>query len=150
MRARAGTVTAALLVLAGCFHPLVGPARTDRSYELKASSTAQKVDSEVNTAKLAAKAAGDGDAFAAYLSVVVGEAESGASGTHNDFDAVQPPSVRAQHLRARLDALLQDVDDALGRMRIAIRRGHVDSLPELAKDLPRLDRRLQAFHDEHT
>jgi hypothetical protein len=143
-------VVAALIACAGCFHPMVGPARTFRSYELKAAHTAQTVDSAVNTAKLAARAAKKDGAFTSYLGVVVGQAESSASGTHQDFDAIQPPDQRADRLRSQLDNILQDVDSTIGDMRIAIRRGQADALPGLAKKLPELDRELQRFHDEHT
>jgi hypothetical protein len=134
-----------VVVCSACFHPLVGPSRTLEDYEKKAASTAKTVVSAVETARLAADIARKDNGFSSYLAVVVGEAESTASGTHSDFDDVQPPSEEADKVRDRLDAILQDVDTTLSEMRITARRGDVSALPQAGAPLQELSQRLADF-----
>jgi hypothetical protein len=140
---------AAVVVCAGCVHPLVGPSRTVGDYQKKAAHTAETVRSAVESARLAADVARHGDSFGPYLSVVVGEADQDASGTHSDFDAVQPPGDRADTIRSQLDDLLNNVDTTLSEMRIAIRRDRMAEMVRAAAPLQDLSQSLEQFRKAH-
>src|SRR2546430_1498099 len=90
------------LGLSGC----VAPARTYTAYEGQAADTAGTVRSAVESARLAASVAGRNDAFAPYLSVILGEAEGDASSARGLFDSIQPPDPRSDRMRATLDRLM--------------------------------------------
>ena len=132
------TVLPLLLVvlLSGC----VSPSRTDRDYELKAGSSAKAVASSVASALLGAEAAAKGKAPGPYLSVLLGRAEKDVASVQAQFDGVQPPSERADRVRAQLDEQLQAAVDGLADLRIAVRRGATRELLDLAAPLrPVLD-----------
>jgi hypothetical protein len=148
MRRQVLMVVAVALFSAGCFQP-VGPARTFHDYELKAESTAKATRSAVETARLAAKVATDGDAFPPYVSVLLSEAETDASKAQGTFAGIQPPDDRADALRDRLGRLLDRTGDVLSTLRISARRADLDRLAEQAKPLPRLSRRLDRFAKAH-
>jgi hypothetical protein len=103
----------------------------------KAGQTAEVVASAVETARLAADAGGNGKAFGRYLT---------AQGT---FDAIQPPDLRADQLRDRLDELLTEATSTLAELRIAARRGRIAELPALARPLGKVAERLHAFAEAH-
>ena len=120
-----------LCIAAAC----VGPARTDRAYEAKAVETAKAVASAVETARLAARAAGEGKATGQYLSVLLGETENEAGAASGAFDSILPPSGQAEALHDRLAELIATVVDVLRDLRIAARRSQIDSLPGIARGL---------------
>jgi hypothetical protein len=103
----------ALVVLAvagaGCIRTIT-PARTFDAYEHKAKNTAESVLSSVQTARLGARAASDGDAFGPHVSVLLSEAEVDASKAHATFDTIQPPDDHGDALRDRLGRLLNRAD----------------------------------------
>jgi alkanesulfonate monooxygenase SsuD/methylene tetrahydromethanopterin reductase-like flavin-dependent oxidoreductase (luciferase family) len=134
-----------LLALTAC----VGPARSFGSYEGKAGATADDMRAAVGTASLAAELAGRDRAFAPYLSVVLADAEEDASAVQGAFDSIQPPDTRSDRLRGRLDAMLSQAVSTLGQLRIAARRGKLGLLPDLARALPALSARLDAFAEAH-
>ncbi len=143
-RCVAAVVLAALL--AGC----AGPSRTDRDFSLKAANTAETVLSAVNTARLGVRAAEDGDAPANYLSVLLGEAEKDALAAQASFDSRQPPSQQSDAVRRQLDDLLTEATSALSGLRIAVRRGQLHRLPDLAAPLVQLAARLDDFEQAHS
>ena len=151
MRYGRGVVGLALLAsiglgLSGC----VAPARTYADYEGKAADTADTVLSAVETARLAATAAGQDDALAPYLSVVLGEAEGDASSARGLFDSIQPPDPRSDQLRARLDRIMDQAIQGLAVLRISVRRGEVARLPRLAGPLGSVSGELDAFAKAHS
>jgi alkanesulfonate monooxygenase SsuD/methylene tetrahydromethanopterin reductase-like flavin-dependent oxidoreductase (luciferase family) len=132
--------------LSGC----VAPARTYPDYEGKAADTADTVLSAVETARLAATAAGRDDAFAPYLSVVLGEAEGDASSARGLFDSIQPPDPRSDRLRERLDRIMDQAIHGLAVLRISVRRGEVARLLQLAGPLGSVSDELDAFSKAHS
>jgi hypothetical protein len=135
-----------LFLLAAC----VAPVRSFDTYEGKAADTAESVVSAIETARLAVTAAGQDRAFAPYLSVVLAEAEQGAGGSGDTFAAIQAPDEPSAELRDTLLALVSRAESALADLRIAVRLGELDRLPELARPLPGLSEQLDRFAQEHS
>jgi hypothetical protein len=141
---------AVLLLAAVSCTQIVGPARTDRDFELKAATTADSVASSVATARMLMRFGRDDDAFAPYLSSMASEAEDGATAASGTFSGIQPPGRRSDRLRQRLLELLDPATEHLATVRIRARRtelGHPD--PDLERALARDARRLQAFGEAH-
>lgn len=134
--------------LAGCVQT-VSPARTFDDYEHKAKNTAESVLSSVQTARLASRIAGDGDAFGPYTSVVLSDAEDGASHAQEVFSSIQPPDAHSDRLRNELGKLVVKATDALSTLRIASRRGELNQLPDLAKPLRDIAKKLDDFVTRH-
>jgi hypothetical protein len=128
----------------------VAPARSFDAYEGKAADTADSVLSAVETARLAANAAASRDAFAPYLSIVLGDAEGDASSARRLFESIQPPDPRSDRLRAELDRILDRAVDDLSRLRIWVRRGDIGALPRLAEPLAGVSEELDAFSKAHS
>jgi hypothetical protein len=137
----------AAVVLTGCVSHPVGPARTFGKYEGKARTSAEAALSAVETARLAAEAAGRDHVFGPYLGQILGEQEESASGTQETFDSIQPPDRRADELRQRLDDLLAAAVSHLGELRIAARRGEPRTVARLAGSLAEDADRLSSFAD---
>jgi hypothetical protein len=135
----------ALIGLTAC----VGPSRTDADFELKAGNTAKAVASALGTARLAADAAGKGKATANYVSVVFGEAEKDASAAQATFDSYQPPSAAADKLRKDVDEALSDAIDGLTALRITARRGQLDRLPKIARELEPVATTLEQISEKY-
>ena len=142
---RRSWVVAVMLLVGGC----TGPVRSSPVYESKAGQTAEVVASAVQTALLAVDAAKDGKAYGRYLTQVLVEAEEDAGAAQGTFDGIQPPDDRADELRSQLDDLLTEATDTLGDLRIAARRGRFAELPELARPLPEVAAKLDAFAEAH-
>lgn len=138
-------VLAGLAVLTGC----VSPSTTNRDYQLKAGHSAQAVESAVATALLAADLGGRHKATEAYLSVLIGSAEKDAQSVQGTFDSVQPPSRAADSLRDEVDVLLSDATAGLATLRIAVRRGQLSQLPELAGSLKTTLSQLKALAERY-
>ena len=144
--ARTGTIALVLLAATAC----VAPARTFDAYEGKAVDTADSALSAVETGRLAATTAGEDHSFATTLSVVLGDAESDASGARDIFESIQPPDAPSDELRTQLDAILDRAVDGLSRLRITARRGETSSLPRLARPLAAVAHDLQTFSNAHS
>jgi hypothetical protein len=127
----------------------VGPARTFSTFEGKATNTAESALSRVQTARLAADAAGEGNAFGPYVSVLISDQEEALSGLQGTFGSIQPPDAQSDALRTELNRLLGDALDHVARVRIAARRGELDRLPALATPLRNDAVMLQRFVEEH-
>ena len=141
-------VLAAGIVLWASLRPGT-PARTFDAYELKAKDTAESVLSSVQTARLVARAANDGDAFAPYVSVVLSESETAVGDASSTFAGLQPPDQRSDRLRARLAAITSRADEIVSTLRIHARRGELSGLDAWAAPLARVVSRLERFIDEH-
>jgi alkanesulfonate monooxygenase SsuD/methylene tetrahydromethanopterin reductase-like flavin-dependent oxidoreductase (luciferase family) len=125
------SAVAVVALATGC----VGPSRSDGDFQKKAGNTAKAVASALATARLAADGAGHSKETSNYLSVVLGEAEEDASAAQTTFDSYQPPSSRADKLRTDLDSLLGDAIDGLTALRVTARRGQLDRLPTISRQL---------------
>jgi hypothetical protein len=143
---------AALLLtvdLAGCSPHPVGPARTYRSYEAKARTTAESALSAVETVRLAAQAGGEGKATGPFLGQVVSDQEDALSGVQGTFASIQPPDGRADELRSTLDDLLTAALAHVTDVRVAVRRGELSDLSDLAGPLASDAEHLRAFVEAH-
>jgi hypothetical protein len=145
MRRMAGVVVVAV-VLSGC----VGPVRSFSAYEGKAATTAESVASAVQAARLAVTDAASGRAFAPYLSVVLAETEGDAGGSGATFAAIQPPDPGSARLRTELLDLVNRAESVLADLRIAVRWGELDRLPEIAAPLDAIGRQLDDFAAAHS
>jgi hypothetical protein len=143
---RAAAAAALLVVLVtGC----VSPSTTDRDYQRKAAHSADEVVSAIGTARLAADLGGQHRATQGYLSVLIGNAEKDALSVQGTFDSIQPPSKRADSLRDEVDVLLADATAGLAVLRIAVRRGELSQLPELAGSLRSTLTQLRELGDRY-
>ena len=135
-----------VLVLSSC----VGPVRSFDAYEGKAADTADSVASAVETARLAVELAAQGRAFATDLSVVLTEAERDTRGSSDIFASIQPPDPSSAQLRTQLLDLIQRAESVLSDLRIAVRWGDLDLLPEIGRPLGSLGGELSDFSEVHS
>ena len=103
--------------------------------------------SAIETARIVAREAAEGNSPGRYTSLVLSEAEQDASSIARSFAVVQPPSERVDRLRADLSTLLDECSSTLADLRIAAYRGDNARIAELAETLPALSRRLERFVD---
>ncbi len=141
-RALAAAVAALVLGVA-----CTGPVRNARDFRLKARHSAQAASSAVSTSSLAARIVLKQAAFAAYVAVVLDDAEHDATSVDSTFTSLQPPDRRSDRLREQLGGVLGDVVDAISGMRIAARRHEWDRVLRIARSLPGLQASLQSFED---
>ncbi len=137
-----------MLIASSCVDHPVGPARTYDSYAAKASTTASSALSAVETVRLLATTAADGNAFAPYTSVAVSEQEDTLGGVQGTFASIQPPDKRSEELRDELGAILASSFDHVSAVRIEARRGHLDRLAAVAAPLEQDAADLRAIEDE--
>jgi hypothetical protein len=143
---RRWAVVTAVLMLCSC----VGPARSFDAYEGKAADTADSVASAVESARLAVDLAAAARAFAPDLSVVLGEAERDARGSFDIFASIQPPDARSAQLRTQLLDLIERAEAVLSDLRIAVRWGDLDRLPDIGRPLGSLGGELSDFSEAHS
>jgi hypothetical protein len=136
---RSGAVVAPvlmlMLVLLATLTGCVGPARTDDAYRGKAATTLDAVRSSIETGIVGAHAAARHDLPAAYVSILMAEAEDDASAAQATFASIQPPSGRSDGSRRRTLAAAGDAIDLLTELRVTARRG---DLQDLRRVVPRL------------
>ncbi|HJQ42580.1 MAG TPA: hypothetical protein VJ831_05820 [Jatrophihabitantaceae bacterium] len=126
---------ALLLTLAAC----VGPAPTTEDYLGKARHSADSAVSALQTALLAVDSNRKGNLFAAYLDVLLSEAEDDFGSVQQQFDSIQPPHTdRADRIRSQLDTLLSKGSDTLSQLRILERRDESRLLVKTAAGIPPL------------
>jgi len=125
-------------------HP-TSPTRTFDDYSLKAKDTAESVLSSVETARLAARVGSEGRAFGPYLSVVLSEADQGVGQAQSTFESIQPPDRHADRVRRQLSRLVNRASERVSGLRIAARRGQIDTLKRRAAPLRRISHQLNAF-----
>ncbi len=141
-------VLAIAIALVVGIHP-VGPARTFDDYEHKAKDTAESVLSSVQTARLTARLASEGRLLGTAASVLLSESDSGVGHAQQVFEGIQPPDAHADVVRARLLRLLDRSAATVQELRIAARRGDVESLRAKAAPLAGLAARLETFVEDH-
>jgi hypothetical protein len=134
-------LAASLLALGGC----VAPARSDSAYEARAAETAKTALAQVQTARLAIRAAAARKATAPYLSVLLSDTETTLSEVTDTFASIQPPSPTSDDLRDKLGKVLSDAEDTLSALRITIRRGQVSMLREVGRPLDKSASDLAAY-----
>ena len=142
-------VFAAVLIGGGCVSHPVGPARTMGKYEGKAATTAKSALSQVETMRLAADVADRDKATAPYVSAVVSEAEDAIDGLAGTFGSIQPPNDAADGLRSELSELLSAALDHATAVRIAVRRGMLRGLGQVAEPLAGDADALRHFLEAH-
>jgi hypothetical protein len=141
-----------LLVLglaAACTPHPVGPARTFDDYERKAGTTAESALSAVQTVRLTAETASAGDAFGPYSSIVISDQEDAIAGVQGTFGSIQPPNTDADALRDELDQILGDALTHVTEVRIAVRRGQLEQLADVAAPLAGDVESLERFIEDH-
>ncbi|HEY4377126.1 MAG TPA: hypothetical protein VGM93_08195, partial [Acidimicrobiales bacterium] len=141
--AAAAIVTVLSLVLVGC----VGPSRTETDYRRKAATTLDRVRSAVETTILGIEATERHHLPAAYVSVLLAEAEDDASAVDGTFRSIQPPDEHSDALHKQATDLVSDAVDDLAQARIVARRGDLAALSPLLKGLRATAARLQQMSD---
>jgi hypothetical protein len=139
----------ALGALGACSSHPVGPARTFDSFERKAGTTAESALSSVETVRLAAAAGASGKATGPFLGQVVSDQEDALAGVQGTFASIQPPDGRSDDLRSKLDGLLSDALGHVTDVRVAVRRGELHDLDEVAEPLRDDAEQLRAFVKAH-
>jgi hypothetical protein len=139
----------ALGALGACSSHPVGPARTFASFERKATTTAESALSSVETVRLAATAGAEGKATGPFLGQVVSDQEEALSGVQGTFASIQPPDGRSDDLRAQLDELISTALGHVVDVRVAVRRGQLHDLGEVAAPLRDDAEQLRAFVKDH-
>ena len=146
LRAFSGVAAVALIAIStsGC----VSQSRTDGDYAKKAANTVEVASSSVHTLALSIDVLRARKTFDPYLGRVIGQAESDASSAIASFDVVQPPSHRADALRAQTDAVMGKAINVLTDARTAIRRSDHDAVLALASRVRAVAKELDAFDPE--
>jgi hypothetical protein len=135
----------AVLLLVGC----ASPSFSYRDYERKAAHTADEAASVLQVATPTVEAAGRQRAPRPYLNVLLTDAETTLGDIQDTFDSVQPPEPAADRLRAEVGDALTEAGEVLAAPRIAVRRGHLAELPQVAEPLTQIHQELVAFTEEH-
>ncbi len=128
---------------------MVGPARTQDDFDRKARTTASAARSTVETVRLVAETASDGNAFGPYSGVSVSEQEDTLTEIQGDFNSIQPPNGTSDDMRAELNEILTASLHHVAAVRIAIRRGELRAAADVAQPLAADSDALTAFLDEH-
>jgi hypothetical protein len=129
----------AMLAVTSC----VGPSRTRSDFRRKADTTVDNVRGAVQTAIVGIQATDRHSLQAAYVSVLLGDAEEDASAAADTFAGIQPPDARSDRVRAVTNELVGESVDALADARIVARRGDLAELTPMLPNLRRLARRLE-------
>jgi hypothetical protein len=139
------TIALVALLCAACTEHAVGPARTFDDFERKSRTTAEQALSSVETVRLLAETAAAGHSFGPYTGVSISEEEDSLASVEGDFASIQPPDHHSDTLRSELQDLLASAADHIAVVRIAVRRGTVDGLNEIAEPLADDSQALNAF-----
>jgi hypothetical protein len=123
----------------------VAPARSIDAYRGKGEASAATSLTAVETGKLTVTVAGRGGLFSPQVSVLLAEAEQTAESAASTFASIQPPDPSLDPYRSRLLVTLGKATEALGTLRIAARRGDLDTLSELAGPLAGIADELERF-----
>lgn len=131
------------LLASGC----VGPALQDEHYLGKARASLESTRRHVDAVRLAAEAAGRGQAPEHLTAVIVRQEAEAAAWAASTFSTRQPPPAY-DDLRERILALHDEATGLLDRLRIHAYRGEADQLGEAVDDLEELSRRLEQQVEE--
>lgn len=136
-------VCLAVLVVAAC----TPTARTAGPYAAKGRKAARVVHSSIASDLLLIQAVERGNTITTYVSVATSEAEGAGSEAISTFLAIQPPDADSERLRDDLSDLFNFADDALGQVRIAGRRGDIETLRASVPALQQIDAELSKAGD---
>ena len=137
---RLAALIGAVLVVASVWY-VQAPPRTAAAYRDEAKRTAETLRAQVETARLWIESVHDGSATHQAATVAFQETEADAIAAASGFAAHDPPS-DTDALRRDLTALGDDVESALGDLRILAHRERWAELPERPTRLAELSRRL--------
>ena len=126
----------------------VGPSRTQTDFRRKADSTVDDVRGAVQTAVIGIQAADRHSLPAAYISVLLGDAEEDASSAADTFAGIQPPDERSDRIRQRTLNVVDEAVDELSEARIVARRGDHAALTPMLPHLRVLARQLDELSTE--
>jgi hypothetical protein len=126
-----------------------GPALSFDAYEGKAVSTAETATSQVETSILAAHTAAEGRLANPTVTVLLEDAESGATHARDTFASIQPPDPASDGVRSELLPILDRAVGDIGAMRIASRRGDLEAVGRLGDDLVGIGDSLDRFVSIH-
>jgi hypothetical protein len=138
-------VLLALGLLVGCTTNSPGHA----GYESRASTTAERMVSPVQTGELLAQLGHRGNLFGAYAKTATTGALDEADVIESGWNQVQPPNRRSQRIGNQLDELLTRSVDELVNLRVAARKGDLEALGRYERPLHHLAARLQRCESEH-
>lgn len=141
---RALVALAAVAIVAGSLWYVVAPPRAPSDYRERADQTARTLRSQIQTARLWARAVARDETTGAAAVVGLEDAERRAEQAAAKFAAYQPPR-GTDRVRADLMRLATDVADELGRLQIAATRGDWDHVRLAEPRLERLASRIEAF-----
>lgn len=139
-RVRWLTALVAVLLLASLWY-IQAPPRSVDAFEQRVAHTAEGLRSQVESARIWAKAVEDGHATRPAASIGVAEADADAAELASDFAELQPPR-GTDRLRDALLRLARMATDALGAARIAADRGSWARVAALTSRLDGLSSRL--------
>lgn len=139
-----------LLVLSvtGCVRHPIGPASDDAAFADKARTTAEAALSSVETVRLLADTADDGNAFGNYVDVSLSEQEDTLDAVQSGFRSIQPPGPASDRVRDDVDSMLSSALDHVSAVRIAARRNGSDRLADVAAPLAADADALHHFIDQ--
>jgi hypothetical protein len=144
MPSRALSVVAIAAVVGVGLWYVVAPPRSVDGYRERASSTAEVLRSQVQTARIWLRTLARGDALRTSARVGLRESEEDASAAAEGFQRFDPP-VGTDAVRAGLSELSSQTTARLADIRIAADRGQWARLPQLGGRLPALADRLRRF-----
>jgi hypothetical protein len=137
-------VTSLLVVAVGTFALwyTVWPPRTDTGYRHQALQTLNKLQSQVATARLWGRELDRDHSFMRTVRVGLGEMESDATSTVDQFSAYQPPQ-EERSTRSDVTEVGDKVVSALGELRIAAREGRANAVVTKSRQLDELVHDIQ-------
>lgn len=140
-----GMFSAIALVAAALWYVTAPPKGVD-GYRERAAATAEALVSQVETARLWARAEEEGKALRATVLVGFEETEEDAESAASRFESYEPPDGVAA-LREELTDLATEATEALAALRIAAQQERWADVPELSRPLPELSERLTALEE---
>jgi hypothetical protein len=131
--------------VSGCVAHPVGSARNSGIYAAKATRSAESALSAVQTVRLVAGAASDGNVFGTYASVAVDGQEDLLTSIAGTFRSIQPPDETSRQLREELGGLLDNSVAHVAAVRIDIRSGRLATAADVAAPLSQDAEALSEF-----
>jgi hypothetical protein len=138
-------VIAVVCVAASC----VPTTRDERTFQAKATVTAEKMLSAVRSAELLALLAERDRLLPPYAATAAAGTEEEATAVQGTFDAIQPPDAHSDRLRDALDGLLTTAVSAVSTLRIAARRADFAAMAGTHRGLHVIGSKLEAFAKAH-
>ncbi len=125
----------------------VWPPRTENGYRDQALQTLDKLHSQVATTRLWGRELDRDHSFLRTVRVGLGEMESDATSTVDQFSAYQPPA-QERTMRSDVTEVGDQVVSALGELRIAARESRASAVVAKSRKLEKLLRRIEQVKGE--